>query len=215
MSPKNKGHRWERVRIDRFLKDEPVLCAKPIHAVTTVALAASWDKRLTEVQPASCRRDIALLRAAWGYARKEWHNLKDDAWLALTMPSKGRYRERIYTQEEIGRIVLALGWQEGKPVEDKRHQTAVAFLLSLETAMRSGELLSLERAQVDLKMQVAQLDQTKNGDRRALPLSKRAVSLFKVFKDVDKVRMFTLTSALRRVLPARQGASRSRGRDVP
>lgn len=62
---------------------------------------------------------------------------------------------------------------EGKPVEDKRHQTAVAFLLSLETAMRSGELLSRERAQVDLKKQVAQLDQTKNGDRRAVPLSKR------------------------------------------
>lgn len=109
VSPKNKGHRWERLRIDRFLKDEPELCAKPIHAVTTVDLAAWRDKRLAQVQPTSCRRDIALLRAAWGYARKEWHNVKDDAWLALTMPSKGRHRERIYTQEEIDRIVLALG----------------------------------------------------------------------------------------------------------
>ena len=151
------------------------------------------------MQPTSCRRDIALLRAAWGYARKEWYNVKDDAWLALTMPSKGRHRERIYTQEEIDRIVLALGWEEGKPVQDKRHQTAVAFLLSLETAMRSGELLSLERAQVDLKKQVAQLDQTKNGDRRAVPLSKRAVSLFKALADVDKMCMFTLTGALRDV----------------
>ncbi|WP_249291990.1 site-specific integrase [Achromobacter ruhlandii] len=199
VSPKNKGHRWERVRIDRFLKDEPELCAKPIHAVTTVDLAAWRDKRLAQVQPTSCRRDIALLRAAWGYARKEWHNLKDDAWLALTMPSKGRHRERIYTQEEIDRIVLALGWEEGKPVEDKRHQTAVAFLLSLETAMRSGELLSLERDQVDLKKQVAQLDQTKNGDRRAVPLSKRAVALFKALRGVDEARMFTLNGALRDV----------------
>ncbi|CKH74477.1 Site-specific recombinase XerD [Achromobacter xylosoxidans] len=115
------------------------------------------------------------------------------------MPSKGRHRERIYTQEEIDRIVLALGWEEGKPVEDKRHQTAVAFLLPLEMAMRSGELLSLERAQVDLKKQVAQLDQTKNGDRRAVPLSKRAVSIFKALNSVDKVRMFTLTGALRDV----------------
>jgi integrase len=65
--------------------------------------------------------------------------------------------------------------------------------------MRSGELLSLERPQVDLKKQVAQLDQTKNGDRRAVPLSKRAVSLFKALKDVDKDRMFTLTGALRDV----------------
>lgn len=65
--------------------------------------------------------------------------------------------------------------------------------------MRSGELLSLERAQVDLKKQVPQLDQTKNGGRRAVPLSKRAVSLFKALKDVDKVRMFTLTGTLRDV----------------
>ncbi|CAB3886670.1 hypothetical protein LMG1864_03566 [Achromobacter ruhlandii] len=43
------------------------------------------------------------------------------------------------------------------------------------------------------------MDQTKNGDRRAVPLSKRAVSLFKALNGVDKVRMFTLTGALRDV----------------
>jgi len=51
VSPKNKGHRWERVRIDRSLKDEPDLCAKPIHAVTTVDLAAWRDKRLAQCSP--------------------------------------------------------------------------------------------------------------------------------------------------------------------
>lgn len=65
--------------------------------------------------------------------------------------------------------------------------------------MRSGELLSLERAQIDLKKQVAQLGQTKNGDRRAVPLSKRAMSLFKALSGVDKERMFTLAGALRDV----------------
>ncbi len=199
ISPRNKGHRWERVRIERFLKEEAKLCAKPIHAVTTTDLAAWRDRRLSQVQPVSVRRDIALLRAAWSYARKEWKNLKDDPWLDLTMPPEGRHRERIYAQDEIDRIVTALGWEDGQPVTTARQQVAVCFLLSLETAMRSGELLSLEHAQVDLKKRVAQLDQTKNGDRRAVPLSSRAVALFKSIDQLDKVKMFTLTPALRDV----------------
>ena len=151
ISPRNKGHRWERVRIARFLKEEADLCAKLIHTISTADLGAWRDRRLAQVQPVSVRRDIALLRAAWGYARREWRNLKDDPWLDLTMPPEGRHRERIYTQDEVDRLVLALGWEEGQKVVTARQQTAVCFLLSLETAMRSGELLSLEHSQVDLK----------------------------------------------------------------
>ncbi|SPU49882.1 site-specific integrase [Bordetella trematum] len=199
ISPRNKGHRWERVRIVRFLKEEPGLCAKMIHTVATPDLAAWRDRRLAKVQPVSVRRDIALLRAAWGYARREWKNLKEDPWSDLTMPPEGRHRDRIYTQEEIDRLVLALGWEEGEPVTTSRQQVAVCFLLSLETAMRSGELLSLEHAQVDLDSKVAQLDQTKNGDRRAVPLSSRAVSLMQSLAGLDSEKLFTVTPALRDV----------------
>ncbi|MGH8817104.1 MAG: hypothetical protein ACREX5_10975 [Achromobacter pestifer] len=64
VSPRNKGHRWERVRIDRFLKEEPALCTRPMHTVTTVDLAAWRDRRLTEVQPTSCRRAVPLSKRA-------------------------------------------------------------------------------------------------------------------------------------------------------
>ncbi|WP_413789988.1 site-specific integrase [Bordetella pertussis] len=94
---------------------------------------------------------------------------------------------------------MALGWEEGQKVVTARQQTAVCFLLSLETAMRSGELLSLEHSQVDLKKRVAQLDQTKNGDRRAVPLSSRAVALFKSLAGLNDVKVFTITPALRDV----------------
>ncbi|KAK53408.1 tyrosine-type recombinase/integrase [Bordetella bronchiseptica] len=199
ISPRNKGHRWERVRIKRFLKEEADLCAKLIHTVATTDLGAWRDRRLAQVQPVSVRRDIALLRAAWGYARREWRNLKDDPWLDMTMPPEGRHRERIYTQDEVDSLVSALGWEEGQKVVTARQQTAACFLLSLETAMRSGELLSLEHSQVDLKKRVAQLDQTKNGDRRAVPLSSRAVVLFKSLAGLDEDKVFTITPALRDV----------------
>ncbi|XUG87357.1 hypothetical protein FC470_18100 [Bordetella pertussis] len=60
------------------MKEEADLCAKLIHTISTADLGAWRDRRLAQVQPVSVRRDIALLRAAWGYARREWRNLKDD-----------------------------------------------------------------------------------------------------------------------------------------
>lgn len=193
----NKGSRWEAVRINKFLKDEPELCAKHMHQVKPSDLAAWRDRRGQVVQQASVRRDIALLRTVWRYARLEWGNVKEDPWKQIHIPPKGKNRERIYTQGEIDRIAAALGYADGSPIENTRQQTAVAFLLAIETAMRSGELLSLHWSDVDLQGRVAHLRDTKNGDRRDVPLSSRAVELIRALEGVDDEKLFTLTDGLR------------------
>jgi integrase len=48
---------------------------------------------------------------------------------------------------------------------------------ALETAMRQGEILSLRWSDIDLIKRTAHLDTTKNGDRRTVPLSTRAVQI--------------------------------------
>ena len=193
----HKGSRWEEVRLNKFLRDEPALCAKHIHQITPDELAAWRDRRGAEVKQASVRRDIALLRTAWRYARKEWRNTKEDPWAQIHIPPKGKNRERIYTQDEIDRIVQALGYTPGEVARDKRAQVGAALLLAVETAMRSGELMALEWSDVDLAKRVAHLRDTKNGDRRDVPLSSRAVEHFKDLKGIDPVRVFTLTDGLR------------------
>lgn len=52
-----------------------------------------------------------------------------------------------------------------------------AVQLSIETAMRQGELLALRWEDVDLAKRVAFLRLTKNGDSRAVPLSSRAIAV--------------------------------------
>lgn len=52
-----------------------------------------------------------------------------------------------------------------------------AVLISVETAMRQGELLALRWENVNLEKRVAFLLMTKNGAARAVPLSSRAVAL--------------------------------------
>lgn len=201
VAPLNKGEKWDRARINRFLKedDDRALCEMNIHQITPTQLAAWRDRRLKQVQPASVRRDIALLRTVWRYARKEWGYLKNDPWRDVTTPAKGRPRDRVFSDDEVSAIVAALGFVEGEAVRDGRQQTAVSLLLALETAMRSGELISLTWDAVDVKKRCLHLDQTKNGDRRDVPLSRRAIQLLEMLRRVDPVRVFTITDALRDV----------------
>ena len=51
--------------------------------------------------------------------------------------------------------------------------------LAIETAMRQGELVSLQWKHIDLKKRTAFLPDTKNGESRAGPLSSEAVRIFK------------------------------------
>ena len=49
------------------------------------------------------------------------------------------------------------------------------IVLALETGMRQSELMALTSPGVDLKRRIVTLAETKTGDGRAVPLSKRAV----------------------------------------
>lgn len=62
--------------------------------------------------------------------------------------------------------------------------------------MRAGEILGLRWEHVDLDRRVAHLPQTKNGDARDVPLSRRAVELLECMRGLDPDRVFTLTSNL-------------------
>jgi integrase len=56
------------------------------------------------------------------------------------------------------------------------------FDLALETAMRMREMYTLSTAQVDLRKKTAFLDQTKNGDKRQVPLSSPAIAAIKRYR---------------------------------
>src|SRR5690606_34870954 len=104
-------------------------------------------------------------------------------------------RDVLFEAGQVDRIVQALGYAGGTP-QSKRQEAAVALLLSLETAMRAGEIIGMRWEDVVLEKRIVRLPKTKNGDAREVPLSRRAIELLKSMKGLDKVRVFTLTSAL-------------------
>lgn len=167
--PKRNGGKTEAKRIERLKREIPDM---PLRKLTTPVLAEWRDARAAKVAPASVRRDMALVRAVLEQARREWKLIDRNPLVDVKRPPAPPPRTRLITQEEVDKIVHALGFREGLPVVTKKAEVAVMFLVAIETGMRASELLACK---VDGK--VARLSATKNGDAREVPLTKRAQEL--------------------------------------
>lgn len=183
VSPTKRGERWEVLRLG-------LLSRMPLGQVRLAELSAGhvaeWrDARLQQVSAGSVLREMNLMRHAFETARREWGWLDVSPMQDVRRPRAPRPRDRRPTQDEIDRIVLSLGFDEGGPVESTSQRVAVAYLFAIETAMRAGEICGLLPDNVDLASRVAHLPMTKNGRARDVPLSARAVELLEMLKPWD------------------------------
>ena len=196
VSPTHRGARWERVRIAKMVREFPGV-NRPLRDLTAEDVSRWRDDRLravtargTPIASASVAREHQLLRAVLAHARREWGYLTVDKLAELKGPRKppaGRPRTRRPTDDEVERIVAALGYVDRHPIRTKRQRVAIAFLLALETGMRCGELCGLTWARAHLGRRFVHLTSTKNGDARDVPLSPMAAGLLWLlpFEGVD------------------------------
>lgn len=195
ITPDKGGSAKELIRIKAFRRDQE-LAQKVMQDITAADLADWRDKRLKVIKPDSVLREIGTLRSIWKQAKKgEWGYVDHNPWEEVTKPEKGKARTTIFQDGEADRIVDALGYVSGQP-KTKRQEAAVALLLSLETAMRAGEIVGLTWNNVYIDKRLVHLPETKNGEARDVSLSKRAAELIEWMKGLDETRVFTISSAL-------------------
>jgi integrase len=168
VSPLHKGAHWERVRLTKLGRDLP-FAGRRLADVAAADIAGWRDGQAGVLAPASIRREFGLLRAVFACARRDWGWLRVSPFDNLKPPPAGRPRTRRVSDDELGAIIAALGTG---PVSGS---IALACRWALETAMRQGEILRLTRD--DIAGRVAVLVDTKNGDRREVPLSGAAMAL--------------------------------------
>lgn len=152
---------------------------EPVATLRPETIAAWRDERARTVTPATVRREMTALRAVLEVARAELRWISANPIRDVRRPPKPLARKRTISDAERDAMVVALGF-DGSRVETIRHETAVAMLLALETAMRAGELLALRPADVDYDLRIATLHTSKTGEGREVPLSTRAVALLRV-----------------------------------
>lgn len=184
--------------IDRY--DRGVLSLKPKNAATQRQQLLWWkaqlgEHRLSDIkapQIAECRdrllntpkakggrrsnatvvRYLAVLSHAFSVAMKEWQWVEDNPLRRVTKPKEPRGRVRCL--DDVAREGL---------LEACAASTCAllypAVVLALSTGMRRGEILGLHWSHVDLVRERITLNDTKNGDRRSVPLAALALTLLR------------------------------------
>ncbi len=198
VSPTKKKPKWEETRLTTLGEEQfgsLKLKDVPLGNLTSDMLGQWRDKRLKEdeVTGSTVNRDLGLLSHVFTVARREWKWVSASPTTDVLRPKNSPPRDRPIAQEEIDRIILASGFDECQ-VRQIKQRVGVAFLFAIETAMRAGEICGLLPNEV--KGPVATLLDTKNGTKRDVPLSARALELLTFLPEPEKdTPLFGLSSA--------------------
>lgn len=131
--------------------------------------------------PATVNRYLAVLSHLFTMAIKEWGWIDDNPLRKVTKPKEPRGRVRFLSDEE--RICFL---DECKKSDSQYLYTAV--VLALSTGGRRMEILGLTWKDVDFTRGIITLHETKNGERRVLPLAGHALELMQQLSKVRHVK---------------------------
>ena len=164
--PGKKGAIQESMRI-RIWKRTP-LAKRSIASIQGKDIASYRDARLKEVAPNTVRHELAVLSHVFTIAVKEWSmaGLVNPV-RQIRIPKAPPGRDRRLNPGELDRIISA----SGSSVLPDIARFAV------ETGMRQAEIAEMTWELVDLKKRTVTLLDTKNGEKRIVPLSTEALRI--------------------------------------
>jgi integrase len=142
-------------------------------AITPELIAKYRDQRLAEgKRNNTVRLELALVSHLFTTAIREWGiGLTYNPAANVRKPAAGEGRSRRLNHEEEKRILQAV---------DAYSNPMLGWIvrIALETGMRSSEIATLRRDQVDLQRRVVRLFDTKNKSTRTVPLNRAATTAF-------------------------------------
>ena len=162
--------------------------AHTLSDITPAKIVECRDKLLTEPlktgktrTPATVVRYMAALSHAFTVAVNEWGWLDDTPMRKVKKPALPRGRVRFLSDDAVGPNGEKIDGERTRLLkaceESKNPHLYPVVVLALSTGMRQGEILGLTWDDVDLHQCRATLHETKNGERRVVPLSGKALEL--------------------------------------
>ena len=189
VTPHKKGAEPETRRLKRLLREKSLMAikldeAKPHH------FAEFRDKRLQDGNRAA-QYDLVLLRHAWNIARIEWGwPLSENPVSLIRMPKNNPARERRLRAGEYESL------RDAAPYSSSWYLWPIVDI-AIETAMRRGEILSLQWKNIDFNKQRALLPVTKNGRSRWVPLNSKTIRILQNLPRFED-RIFPITDTASR-----------------
>ncbi|MGD9109065.1 MAG: site-specific integrase [Gammaproteobacteria bacterium] len=155
--------------------------------ITPAVLAECRDKLLNEItcrgnkrSPATTNRYIAALSHVFTIAITEWGWLDSNPLKKIRKPREPRGRIRFLSDEERERLL--------EVTKNSKNQCLyLIVVLCLSTGARKMEILNLHWEDVDLGRGVIILHETKNNERRVLPITGLALELMKQHSKIRRI----------------------------
>lgn len=194
--PKRGNVVWETMRINAWLgtkaEESRFDCKLDFltHDLRSVEALqnklSDWiSDRLDVVSSGTVRREMNLLSPIFNhYRRPPFRWLQVNPLTDITKPDDSEPRKVLWPDTSRDAIATKLGYVEGQQPRTMKQETAYIFLLALHTAMRSSEIIGIQRRNVDLANKKVHLPETKNGESRDVPMSPIAIELFTILMDM-------------------------------
>ena len=138
------------------------------------------DDRAKEVQAQSVQRELNTISGVFTHAIKEWSAPLNEnpCHLVSGMRGSDKHRDKRWSEADTVKFLKAAGWSDTLVPKVGRDYVGWALLLAIETAMRVGELCTVTVADFHPAEKYVHLEDTKNGDKRDVPLSVAAIKYF-------------------------------------
>jgi integrase len=186
VSPTKRSEQREKQAIQFMQRHK--MTAYSMENLTPAIIAGYRDERLKTVSAGTIIRELSVLSSVISHARKEWGLPTGNPCALVRKPPSPQGRTRLLTLDEETLLLNEL-----QPVRRRSPWMAPLVTLALETAMRRGELLSMQWEHLNLKAQTAFLPMTKNGTARVVPLSRKAVAVLQALPMNDIGPVFPLS----------------------
>lgn len=155
--------------------------------ITPALIGEQRDKLHNEItvrgkkrSTATVNRYLAAISHAFTIAVKEWGWLENNPMTKVRKLKEPRGRVRFLSDDERTKLLQACK-------ESENQYLYLAVVLCLSTGGRKMEILGLRWDDIDLQRSIIILHETKNGERRILPLSGHALELIKQHSKVRRI----------------------------
>lgn len=183
VSCNKKGFKHERVRLLKIQRD---LGHFRIIQIQSKHIATYRDLRLNAGKsPSTVLNELSLISQIFDMAIKEWSiPIPSNPCSQIKKPKVSNQRTRRLSPDEEIALIAASNASRATLLTS-------LIIIAMETGMRLGELLSLTWDNLSLDKRTAYLPVTKNGESRTIPLSLKAIEVFKAIpRRIDSKKVF-------------------------
>jgi len=157
VKPKRKKENYRRT-VSLMRQLSKAFDSKNLHKITQKEIEEYQGNRREKVKPATVNREIALLKTMFTKAI-EWGKLRENPAKKVKLLEGEIKRVRFLIPSEIQNLLSNCA-EHLKPI----------VTVAVHTGMRKSELLNLKREQVNFEQGFITLTETKNNERRDIPI---------------------------------------------